>query len=149
MAGGNRAEAEVAGGEVELLVVERVVGDVHLAVDAGDMVGRGAGGIEHCDGVVIEAWGAALKEAGDESDVFLANDRSETSCAGTGDGLGQGEERVVLALAEVLRAEEFRQANDLRAGAGRLADQIGGVVEVLRDGGRAGHLDEGYAGGWR
>ena len=31
-------EAEVAGGEVELLVVERVVGDVHLAVDGGDVV---------------------------------------------------------------------------------------------------------------
>ena len=29
-------EAEVAGGEVELLVVEGVVGDVHLAVDVGD-----------------------------------------------------------------------------------------------------------------
>ena len=30
------AEAEVAGGEVELLVVEGVVGDVHLAVEAGE-----------------------------------------------------------------------------------------------------------------
>ncbi len=29
-------EAEVAGGEVELFVVERVVGDVHLAVGVGD-----------------------------------------------------------------------------------------------------------------
>src|ERR1700761_3260338 len=28
-------EAEVAGGEVELLVVERIVGDVHLAIHAG------------------------------------------------------------------------------------------------------------------
>ena len=33
-------EAEVAGGEVELLVVERVVGDVHLAVDVGDACRR-------------------------------------------------------------------------------------------------------------
>jgi hypothetical protein len=49
---------------------------------------------------------------------------------------------VVFALAEVLRAEELGEADDLRAETGGLADAVGGMVEV---GGRvrgAGHLDE-------
>ena len=39
-AGVEGLEAEIAGGEVILLVVERVVGDVHLAVDAGERAVR-------------------------------------------------------------------------------------------------------------
>ncbi len=64
-------EAEVAGGEVELLVVERVVGDVHLAVEVGDaaVLFDGDGG------VVVEAGGAALEEAGDEDDAGLRGRR--------------------------------------------------------------------------
>ena len=54
-------EAEVAGGEVELLVVEGVVGDVHLAVGVGD----GAVFFYGDGGVVIEAWGAALEQGRD------------------------------------------------------------------------------------
>ena len=49
---------------------------------------------------------------------------------------------MVLPLAEVLRTEEFGQADELRSVARSLADEIGGVVEVLPGGGRAGHLDE-------
>ena len=49
---------------------------------------------------------------------------------------------MVLALAEVLGAEELWQADDLRPVARGLADEVCGVVEVLLDGGRAGHLDE-------
>ena len=62
------AEAEVAGGEVKLFVVEGVVGDVHLAVGAEER----AVGLEDGGGVVVEAGGAALEEAGDEDDVFFA-----------------------------------------------------------------------------
>jgi hypothetical protein len=53
---------------------------------------------------------------------------------------------VVFALAEVLGEEELGQADELGAGAGGFSDEVGGVVEVLRGGGGAGHLDQGYAG---
>ena len=55
-----------------------------------------------------------------------------------GDGLGEGEEGVVFALAEVLGAEELGQADELRAGAGGFADEVGGVVEVRAVSGDAG-----------
>ena len=105
-------EAEVAGGEVELLVVERVVGDVHLAVDGGDVVGGGAGVVECGGGVVIQARGAALEEGSDDDEGVLADDGGERGGRGAGDGLGEVEEGVVLALAEVLRAEELGQADE-------------------------------------
>src|SRR5207245_6149150 len=51
-------EAEVAWSEVELLVIKRVVGDVHLAVEtAGAAVG-----IQNDGGVVVEAACAPLKD---------------------------------------------------------------------------------------
>src|SRR5262245_26949752 len=56
--GVERAEAEVAGGEVELLVVRRIVGDMHLAVDAFDL----AVGIDHGRRVVIQTGGAPLEQ---------------------------------------------------------------------------------------
>src|SRR6202035_1162383 len=51
------AESQIAGGEVELFVVQRVVGDVHLAVEAA----QGSVRIENGGGVVIDAGGALLK----------------------------------------------------------------------------------------
>ena len=55
-------KAQIAGRKVVLLVVERIVRDVHLAVDAGD----GPIGIQRDRGVVVEPRRAALKERGDE-----------------------------------------------------------------------------------
>src|SRR5262249_28735232 len=45
------AEAGVAGGEVEFFVIERVVGDVHLAIDAQDR----PVGVDDGRGVVVQA----------------------------------------------------------------------------------------------
>ena len=73
-------EAEVAGGEVELLVVEGVVGDVHLAVDVGDAAVL----VDGDGGVVVEAGGAALEEAGDEDDAVSRRRGLRTSVEGPG-----------------------------------------------------------------
>jgi hypothetical protein len=48
---------------------------------------------------------------------------------------------VVLALAEILGAEEFRQADDLRPLLGRLANFVDGVTKVVVRLRRARHLD--------
>ncbi len=134
-------EAEVAGGEVELLVVEGVVGDVHLAVGVGD----GAVFFDGDGGVVVEAGGSALEEAGYEDYAGLAANSGEDVGGGAGDGLGEAEEVVVFALAEVLGAEELGEADELGSLAGGFVDALGGLVEVELGVRVHGHLDEGYA----
>lgn len=66
-AGLNRAEAEVARCEVELLVVGRVVGDVHLAILAGDR----AVAFHDDSRVVIQTRSTALEERCDDNHVAL------------------------------------------------------------------------------
>ena len=60
-------EAQIAGREIKLLVVERIVGDVHLAVEAQQR----AIGVEHRRRVVIKAGGAALEERSDDDDAQI------------------------------------------------------------------------------
>jgi len=132
------AEAEVAGGEVELFEVEGVVGDVHLAIEPGDF----AIGIEDGGGVVIEAAGAFLEEAGDEDDAEFAGDGAEGGGGGAGNGFGEVEEFGGLLTAEVLGAEEFLKTDDLRAAGGGFAGLEDGFFEVFGGVGGARHLDE-------
>src|SRR5258708_20070376 len=53
-----RLEAEVSGSEIKLFVIERIVGDVHLAVETA----RRSIGVEEGSGVVIDARGTLLKQ---------------------------------------------------------------------------------------
>ena len=96
---------------------------------------------------MIQARGAALEEGSDNYKAIFANQFAQRGGGGAGDGLGEVEEGVVLALAKVLRAEEFGQADKFGARLGGLAHAGDGLGEVSRSGGLAGHLDEGDAGG--
>ena len=107
-------EAEIAGSEVKLFVVERIVGNVHLAIDAAQR----AIGIENRRRVVIEAGRALLEERRDQHNFILPCGRGQLFRARPGNRLGQIEQRRVFALAEILRLEKFRQADDVRAAAG-------------------------------
>src|SRR3954465_14958009 len=60
-------EAEVPGGEVKLLVIERIVGNVHLAIEPEDL----AVGIDHHRCIVINAPCAFLKDGGNDRDLRL------------------------------------------------------------------------------
>ena len=82
-------KAEVAGREVELFVVERIVGDVHLAVDAGEA----AVGVEDRGGVVVEAGGAALEERSDDDDAQFAR-RAFASASVVGPGMGSARSKL-------------------------------------------------------
>ena len=66
-------ETEVSWGEVKLLVVKGVVGDMHLAISTS----QGAISLNDCGSVVIEAGGAAFEEACDDYDFFFFGDLSE------------------------------------------------------------------------
>ena len=82
-----RLEAQVARREVELLVVERVVGDVHLAVEAQQR----AVGVEDDGRVVIEPRRPPLEERADDHDAGLLRDLRERLGGRAGDRLGQVE----------------------------------------------------------
>ena len=51
-------ESQVAGGEIEFLIIGRIVGDVHLAV----LAGNGAVGVEHDCSVVIKTGGTLFEQ---------------------------------------------------------------------------------------
>ena len=93
-----RLETEVAGGEVVLLVVERVVGDVHLAITAAER----AVGVEDDGRVVVNPRRAALEDRADHDHPRLSRDLGERLGGRARDRLGQVEARGVLDLAEIL-----------------------------------------------
>ncbi len=74
-----RSKAEVAGREIELLVEERIVRDVHLAI----LAEQRAVGVDDRGGVVVEARRALLEERGDDDDAVLLRELAETPrCSG-------------------------------------------------------------------
>src|SRR6266567_1322826 len=105
-----RAKAQIARREVELLVIGGIVGDVHLAVDPLHL----AGGVDHGGGVVVEAGRASLEQRRDHYDAVLLRNFSQRFRRRARYRFGQIEERVVLALGDVMRAEQLRKANERR-----------------------------------
>ena len=63
--GGERLKAEVAGREIEFLIVQRVVGNMHLAIPAGEF----AIGVEDNRGIVVNARCAPLEYRADDNDA--------------------------------------------------------------------------------
>src|SRR5256886_1803832 len=96
-------------------VEQGVVRDVHFAIDAEERTV----GVNDRGGVVVNAGGAFLEQRCDDDRVVFLRELLERIGAGAGDGFGQFEIFVVLALAEILGAKQFLRADDLRAGAGR------------------------------
>ena len=113
-------ETQISGREVELLVVLRIVGDVHLPVFAEEP----AVGIDDGRGVVIESFGALLEQRGDDHDAQLGGQLAQRLGRRARNRLGQLEEPVVFGLAEILAAEELLEADDLGAATGGLADPL-------------------------
>src|SRR6185437_6093010 len=131
-------KAEIAGREVILLVVERIVGDVHLAVKAGD----GPIGTEGHSRVVVKACRATLKERCNDGDASPTGHGGQLFRGWTGDGFGEVEETEIFTLAEVLGAKEFGQADDVRTLCGGMANAVDGGGEVGLGVSAHAHLDE-------
>src|SRR3954470_10735392 len=131
-------EAEIARSEVELLVIQRIVWDVHLAIKPEDL----AVGIDHHGGVVINAPCAFLKNGGNDRNLRLVRYFGENFCSRPRDRLGQVEQRSVFSLTEILRLEQFRQADDLGTLKRRVADKLRRALHVIVWVGRAMHLHQ-------
>ena len=133
---------EIARREVKLLVIRGIVRDVHLAILAQVLPVR----VDDGRGVVINAGGALLEKRGDDHDAGFPRDFLQLSRRRPGNLLGQREVGVVFRLAKILRAKQFRQANDLRACLRRLANARDRLRHVCSRVGPALHLHQGDLG---
>src|SRR6266487_1529942 len=94
VAGLPRAETQIAGREIKLLVVERIVRDVHLPVRAEQRTVR----INDGGRVVIDAGRAPLEERGDDDHLVFAGELLKDVRARAGNRLGEFEILVVFGL---------------------------------------------------
>jgi hypothetical protein len=133
-------EAEIARSEVKLLVIKRIVRNVHLAIEAFGA----AVGVKNDCGVVVEAARATLKNRDYDCSFCFAGDSGQRFRRGAGNGLSQIEERSIFTLAEILCAEKLRQADHLRALFGGSADFLHRATNIVVGIGRAVHLDQAY-----
>ena len=79
---------------------------MHLAIDRDDVVLRSIAGIvQHRRRVVIQPRRAPLKQARNHHQLVLANDLAQRFCGRPGNRLRDIEQRMVLALAEVLSSK--------------------------------------------
>src|SRR5204862_3733445 len=113
------AIAEIAGGEVELLIEARIFGDVHLA----ELPHESPVGVEDGGRIVINARRALLEEAGDNDHAQFASEIAETLRRVTRHRLREVEESGVLTFAKVGREKQLLEAPHLRALLRRLADE--------------------------
>ena len=129
----DRLEADVAGGEVELLIEAGIVRDVHLAI----LAQQGAVLLEHHGGVVVQAGGAALEQRADDHHAMLLRKRAKALGARPGNRFGQVELIHRFVLAEVRAVVQFLQQDQLGTLGSRFSHarfdhgQVGGRVTVV------------------
>src|SRR3984893_13308025 len=122
-------DVRVTRSEVELLVEERVVRDVHLAVRAEET----AIGVNHGGGGAIDASCLPLEDWYDNYHLELARQLLHALHRRPVDRLRQIEALVLLGFAEVRCVEQLLEADDLRALHSRFADAGLGPVDGFPD----------------
>ena len=132
------AKAQISGREVELFVVQRVVGNMHLAVQPDETTV----GIEHTSRVVVDPGGAPLEDRTNDDDFVFASGRSQSVGGRSGNRLSEIEIPVIFTLTEIARPKELGEANNLRSLPGRLRNAIEACLQVAFGVLAARHLHE-------
>ena len=99
-------------------------------------------GADHRRGVVIQPGRAPLEQRRDDDHLQFARDLAERFGRRSGNRLGQVEQFRVLFAAEILRAEQLLQANDLRAARGGFANLRHRFIQILLSTQRTGGLHQ-------
>ena len=107
-AGVDGLEAEVARREVELLVVARVVGDVHLTILAGNRAVL----LQHHSGVVIQTRGTTLEQRCDDNDLQFFGEFAKKIGRGSWNRFCLVEHADVLRLTEVQAVVQLLQYHE-------------------------------------
>ena len=121
-------EPQIAWGEVEFFVVQRIIRDVHLAVHTGDRTV----GIQHNCGIVIQTVCTLFKQRHHDHNMQLLCNLLQRRGCWPGDRLSQLKPRVIFGLAWVLRVEDFLQTDDLSSLSGRFANLHDRATEIVR-----------------
>jgi hypothetical protein len=116
----------IAGGEVILLVEQRVIGDVHLPVHAEQR----PVGVDDRGRVPVDAGGLALEERDDDDDAELSRELLHRAHGRSGDRLREVEPLALLRFAEVRGVEQLLEADDSRPARRGLADALGCTREI-------------------
>src|SRR6185437_15596856 len=132
------AKAEIAGSEVVLFVVERIVWDVHFAVKAA----KCAIGVKKSCRVVIDTCRTLFEERGNQDNLELFCQIREFLCRRPGNGFCKIEQGSIFALAEILSLKKFRKADDLGPARGSLTHEIHGPRQVFGGIRRCRHLHQ-------
>ena len=127
-------ESQVSGSEIELLVEERVVRDVHFAVLSGDA----AIGLQYHGGIVVDAGCTALEQRQHDDHAQFLGQGAERLRGRAGNGFCQVAQAGVFFLAEIQAVVQFLQnyqlgtlggaCADIGLKAGDVARNVGGAV---------------------
>ena len=130
------AKAQVAGREIELFVVQRIVGNVHLAIHAGRACRRRRTRRPCCD---TSPAARRSKSEPTTTTPCCARRLGQRLARRAGNRLGLVEAAMVLALAGILPGEQLLQADDVGAGRRRFGDPRERLLDValLRRRGRS------------
>src|SRR5262249_32315178 len=141
-----RPETEVARGEVILLEIEGIVGDVHLAVEAAQTAIR----VEDDRAVVIHPGGAPLEQRRHHHRAGLPRYLRKALGRRARNRFRQVKEPGILRLTEITSAKELLQTNDLSSGVGGLPDAVDRFVQIGGWFRATSHLDQsqGHAARW-
>ena len=132
-------KAEVAWREVELLIVQRVIRDMHFSITAYHTTVD----IEGDRRVVIQPLSAAFEDRARDNDFMFGCCRGESLAGRSGNFLGQVKQPMIFGLAWILSVEHFLQTNNLPAALGRASDPFDRFVDVGLLVLRAAHLHQG------
>src|SRR5260370_2847364 len=133
-----RLKSEIARREIKFLVIKRIVGNMHLAIFAEQVPVA----VDDYRGVVIQARAALLEQRCNDYNAKLARDFTQCRCRSSGNLFGQVEVFVLFRLAKILRPEELRQTNDLRAFLSLVANEFTRAFKILFRLRAAPHLNE-------
>lgn len=129
-------KARIARREVKLLEIQRVIGNVHLAIDPEHT----AVGIDHCRGIVIQPRRAPFEQRRDHRYACLSGSAPDGFSGRTRNRLSKIEEFGILFTAKILRTEKFLQADDLRSFCCGFVNFLHGFRNIGIDVGGAGKL---------
>ena len=125
----DRVETEVARSEIELLVVGRIVGDVHLAVFSG----YASILLHHYRRIVVEPRSAALEEGGDDDDAEILGKLAVEIGRRARNRLCQVEEVNILYLTEIEGVMKLLKHDELCAAMGEVDDAFCQALLVVGD----------------
>ena len=139
-AGVNGLETEVARGEVELLVVGRIVGDMHLTILAGNATIA----LKDDSGIMVQSCSTTLEERGDEDYIMLTCQRAVELCGRSGNRLGKVKATYVLNIAEIQRVVKLLEHHKFRTLSCYLGNVLCKSMFVVIDAGGVVLLDNSY-----